>query len=253
MFSPDAPIGDFITLSSHVAPAVIKTTGGDFLITWHLEGLPFVGREDWDLEHKHNTFNRLLQTLRAPDFVNVAFWVHDVRRKRRLKSQSSFQQRFNQDLSDEYFEMLSAQRIMQNELYLTMIYRPVVAGKRFVEKSTNVEKLQAEQNQAIAKLMEMAGNVEAVIRDYSPYRLGMYEAKNGVVFSETLEFFGYLINRIDEPVPVLSAPIKDYLPVSRHTFSPKTGDFLVTTPNGGITLGPFSISRNTPRRHFPAF
>lgn len=237
MFSPDAPIGDFITLSSHVAPAVIKTTGGDFLITWHLEGLPFVGREDWDLEHKHNTFNRLLQTLRAPDFVNVAFWVHDVRRKRRLKSQSSFQQRFNQDLSDEYFEMLSAQRIMQNELYLTMIYRPVVAGKRFVEKSTNVEKLQAEQNQAIAKLMEMAGNVEAVIRDYSPYRLGMYEAKNGVVFSETLEFFGYLINRIDEPVPVLSAPIKDYLPVSRHTFSPKTGDFLVTTPNGGNHFG----------------
>ncbi|MBB4130232.1 VirB4 family type IV secretion/conjugal transfer ATPase [Xanthomonas sp. 3075] len=237
MFSPDAPIGDFITLSSHVAPAVIKTTGGDFLITWHLEGLPFVGREDWDLEHKHNTFNRLLQTLRAPDFVNVAFWVHDVRRKRRLKNKSSFKHRFNQDLSDEYFEMLSAQRIMQNELYLTMIYRPVVAGKRFVEKSTNVDKLQAEQNQAIAKLMEMAGNVEAVIRDYSPYRLGMYEAKNGVVFSETLEFFGYLINRIDEPVPVLSAPIRDYLPVSRHTFSPKTGDFLVTTPNGGNHFG----------------
>ena len=186
---------------------MVKTTGGDYLLTWHLEGLPFVGREEWELEHRHNTFNRLLQTLRAPDFVNVAFWVHDIRRRRTLKGKSNYKQRFK-DVSDQYMGMLSSQRIMQNELYLTMIYRPVVAGKRFVEKSANVDKLRAEQEQAIEKLMELAGNVEAVIRDYAPYRLGMYEAKNGVVFSETLELFGYLINRIDEPVPVLSAPIR---------------------------------------------
>ncbi|MCS3848996.1 type IV secretion system protein VirB4 [Xanthomonas arboricola] len=232
MFNPDAPIGEFLTFSSHVAPAVVKTTGGDYLLTWHLEGLPFVGREDWELEHKHNTFNRLLQTLRAPDFVNVAFWVHDVRRRRRLKTENKFKQRFNQEMSDEYYAMLSAQKIMQNELYLTMIFRPVVSGKRFVERSSKIDQLKAEQDQAISKLLEMAGNVEAVIRDYSPYRLGMYEAKNGLVFSETLEFFGYLVNRIDEPVPVLAAPINDYLPVSRHRFSAKTGDFLIGTPDG---------------------
>ena len=140
--------------------------------------------------------------------MNVAFWVHDIRRRRTLKGKSNYKQRFNQDVSDQYMGMLSSQRIMQNELYLTMIYRPVVAGKRFVEKSANVDKLRAEQEQAVEKLMELAGNVEAVIRDYAPYRTGMYEAKNGVVFSETLELFGYLINRIDEPVPVLSAPIR---------------------------------------------
>lgn len=237
MFSPDTSISEFVPLSSHVAPAVVKTTGGDYLITWHMEGLPFVGREEWELEHKHNTFNRLLQTLRAPDFVNVAFWAHDIRRRRKLKGRSTFSQRFNQDVSDQYLDMLSSQRIMQNELYLTMIYRPVVAGKRFVEKSADVPRLQAEQEQAIEKLLELAGNVEAVLRDYAPYRLGMYEASNGVVFSETLEFFGYLINRIDEPVPVLSAPVKDYLPVSRHMFSSKTGDFVVATPNGKNHFG----------------
>ncbi len=232
MFTPDTSISEFIPLSSHVATSVVKTTGGDYLLTWHLEGLPFVGREEWELEHRHNTFNRLLQTLRAPDFVNVAFWVHDIRRRRQVKGRPSFRQRFNQELSDNYMEMLSSQRIMQNELYLTMIYRPVVAGKRFVEKSADIARLQAEQEQAVEKLLELAGNVEAVIRDYAPYRLGMYEARNGVVFSETLEFLGYLINRIDEPVPVLSAPVKDYLPVSRHLFSAKTGDFAISTPTG---------------------
>ncbi len=232
MFTPDTSISEFIPLSSHVATSMVKTTGGDYLLTWHLEGLPFVGREEWELEHRHNTFNRLLQTLRAPDFVNVAFWVHDIRRRRQVKGRPSFRQCFNQELSDNYMEMLSSQRIMQNELYLTMIYRPVVAGKRFVEKSADIARLQAEQEQAVEKLLELAGNVEAVIRDYAPYRLGMYEARNGVVFSETLEFLGYLINRIDEPVPVLSAPVKDYLPVSRHLFSAKTGDFAISTPTG---------------------
>lgn len=237
MFSPDTPIGEFIPLSTHVAPSIVKTTGGDYLLTWNLNGLPFVGREEWEIEHRHNTFNRMLQTLRAPDFVNVAFWVHDVRRKRHIKQHSKFDQAFNQALSDAYFDALSSQRIMQNELFLTMLYRPVVSGKRLVEKSSNTDRLQSEQDQAIAKTQELAGNVEAVLKDYAPYRLSMYEASNGVVFSETLEFFGYLLNRIDEPVPVLSAPVRDYLPVSRHRFSNKTGDFVITTPTGSNHFG----------------
>ncbi len=232
MFIPDAAIGEFIPFSTHVSPTVLKTTGGDFLLVWRLGGLPFVGREEWEIEHRHNTFNRMLQTLRAPDFVNVAFWVHDIRRRRSIKDKSKFEHSFNQVLSDGYYDSLSSQKLMQNELYLTMIYRPVVSGKRFVEKSSNVERLQAEQAQAIATILELAGNVEAVLKDYAPTRMGMYEAPNGVVFSEVLELYGYILNRLDEPVPVLSAPVKDYLPVSRQRFSSKTGDFVLTTPNG---------------------
>ncbi|WP_024889866.1 VirB4 family type IV secretion/conjugal transfer ATPase [Luteimonas huabeiensis] len=237
MLAPDLSIAEFVPFSSHVAPEVVKTTGGDYLLTWRLDGLPFVGREEWELEHRHNTFNRMLQTLRAPDFVNVAFWVHDVRRRGHVDAQPRFGQAFNQELSDTYFSALSSQKIMRNELYLTMIYRPIVVGKRFVEKSANVDRLRAEQEQAVAKLMELAGNVEAVLKDYAPVRLGMYEADNGVVFSETLEFFGFLLNRITERVPVLNAPVYDYLPVSRHMFSAKTGDFVVIAPGGGNHFG----------------
>jgi type IV secretion system protein VirB4 len=237
MFTPDTSISEFIPLSTHVSPTVLKTTGGDFLMVWKLGGLPFVGREEWEIEHRHNTFNRMLQTLRAPDFANVAFWVHDVRRRRRLEDHSRFGQPFNQSMSDVYFESLSAQKIMQNELYLTMIYRPIVTGKRLVEKSADVKRLQAEQDESIAKIQELAGNLEAVLKDYAPYRLGMYEAANGIVFSEALEFYGYLVNRIDEPVPVLDAPVHGYLPVSRHLFSNKTGDFIINTPHGRNHFG----------------
>ena len=238
MFNPDAPVAEFVPLSTHVAPSVVKTTGGDFLLTWRLEGLPFVGREEWEIEHRHNVFNRMLQTLRAPDYVNVAFWVHDVRRRRRITSNDKFDQAFNQRMSDEYYAVLSSQKIMVNELYLTMLYRPVVgSGKRFQEKTTDHDRLRVAQEQSVAKLLELAGNVEAVLKDYAPRRLGIYEADNGMVFSETLEFFGYLLNRIDEPVPVLNAPVPQYLPVSRQMFSVKTGDFVVSTPNGSNQFG----------------
>lgn len=233
----ETAIGKFVPFSTHVSPSVVKTTGGDYLMTWQLGGLPFVGRDEWEIEHRHATFNRLLQSLRAPDFVNLAFWVHDVRRRRRIGGSGTFDQAFNQALSDDYFQALSSQKIMQNELFMTMIYRPFVSGRRLVERSSDVVKLQSEQDQAIAKLQELAGNLEAVLKDYAPYRLGMYEAANGVTFSETLEFFGYLINRIDEPVPVLDAPIHAYLPVSRHLFADRSGDFVVATPQGDNRFG----------------
>jgi type IV secretion system protein VirB4 len=251
MFNPDSPISEFIPYSSHVAPSVIKTVGGDYMLIWHLEGLPFVGREEWELEHKHNTFNRMLQTLRAPDFVNVAFWVHDVRRRGRVNTHSKFKHRFNQEMSDAYYGQLSAQKIMQNELYLTLIYRPVVGGKAFVEKTSDTGRLQVMQDQAVAKVLELAGNVEAVLKDYSPYRLGIYEAANGVVFSESLEFLGYLLNRVNEPVPVLSAPASEYLAVSRHAFSSKTGDFLLTTPNGESHYGAILNIKEYPDGTYP--
>ena len=251
MFTPDTSISEFVPLSTHVSPTVIKTTGGDFLTVWQLSGLPFVGREEWELEHRHNTFNRLLQTLRAPDYVNVAFWVHDVRRRRSAKVPSQFGERFNQQMSDEYYEALSTQKVMQNELYLTMIYRPVVDGKRFADKSSDIERLAAEQAQAVAKITELAINVEAVVKEYGPYRLGMYEAANGQVFSEALEFYGYLLNRIDEPVPVLSAPVYDYLPVSRHLFSSKTGDFVIRTPHGENHYGAMLNLKEYPEGTYP--
>lgn len=235
--TPDAPIAGFVPFSSHVAEDVVKTTGGDYLVAWQIGGFPFVGREEWDLEHRHATFNRMLQTLRAPDFANVAFWTHDIRRKRRIQGGGRFAGAFNQALSDAYFRKLSGSEALQNELYLTLIYRPVVAGRRLMERSADLDRLSAAEAQAVSRLRELAGNVEAVLRDYSPRRLAMYQRDNGVAFSEALELYGYVLNRIDEPVPVLSAPIADYLAVSRQTFSARTGDFVVVPPSGGHEFG----------------
>jgi type IV secretion system protein VirB4 len=148
MFTPDSPISELIPFSTHVSPNVIKDRGGDYLLVWRLEGLPFVGREEWELEHRPQHVQRLLQTLRAPDYVNVAFWVHDVRRRGRNPRQQPVQHRFNQDMSDAYYGSLSSQKIMNNELYLTMIYRRWCL-ERFATSTSDTARLKREQDHAV--------------------------------------------------------------------------------------------------------
>lgn len=232
MFSADADYSNFIPFSTHVDAHVVKTREGDYLITWLLSGFPFVGREDWELEHRHRTFNNLLQSLRAPDFENLAFWAHDIRRRRQIRGEACYPHRFSQALHDHYMERLSTKRLMHNELYLTMVYRPVVSGRRFTAMARDVATLRKEERACLEKINELAGNVEALLQDYAPYRLGLYESVHRQAFSENLEFYGYLLNHTDEPVPVLQAPIYGYLPTSRHLFNPGSGDFAVRTSNG---------------------
>ena len=79
----------------------------------------------------------------------------------------------------------------------------------------------------------------------------MYEGKNGTVFSETLELFGYILNRVNEPVPVLPAPVYNYLPLSRHLFSAKTGDYIVRTPEGKNHYGAILNLKEYPDGTYP--
>ena len=252
MFNPDTSVSEFLPFSTHVSPSVVKTTGGDYLVSWQLAGMPFVGREAWEIEHKHAVFNRLLQTLRAPDYSNVAFWVHDVRRRSGdIGNEGQFSDEFNRGLSEIYYDRLSTQHIMQNELYLTMMFRTMPEGRGMREKTSDISRLEAAQKDAIDKLEELSINLEAVLKEYAPRRLAMYEAENGIVFSEVLELFGFLLNRVSEPVPVLNAPVKDYLSVSRLMFSSKTGDFVINTPDNKNKFGAILNVKEYPEGTYP--
>lgn len=209
---------------------VVKSREGDYMVTWLLSGFRSWGARtgNWNTGTRRPQ-QRLLQSLRAPDFENLAFWAHDIRRRRPIKAEARYPHRFSQELHDKYIERLSGKRLMQNELYLTMVYRPVVSGKKFAAISRDIEVLRKEEAY-LEKIYELVGNVEALLQDYSPYRLGLYESVHKQVFSENLEFFGYLINHVDEPAPVLPAPIYHYLPTSKHMFSPVAGTLRSAPP-----------------------
>jgi type IV secretion system protein VirB4 len=251
-YEAESDFTDFIPYSSHVAQHVVKTREGDYMVSWHLAGVPFVGRDPAELAHRHATFSRLLQVLRAPDYLNVSFWVHDVRRRRGVNMQASYAARFNQQLHDWYFSRMNDSDMLVNELYLTFIYRPVVGvSSAFSIQSADPKFIRKQQDAEIAKILELADNVSTVLSEYAPYRLGTYEASNGVIFSEVLEFLGYILNRAEEPVPVSKTRIFNYLATSKLVFNESVGNYLTQTANGVNHVGTMLTFKEFPETTHP--
>ena len=245
-------IAKFVPYSTHVHPHVLRTVEGDYMVCFQLHGIPFLGRDPQELEHKHNTFNKFIQTLRAPDYTNFSYWVHDIRRKKNILTHKNHVGKFNKNLNDYYFQQLNSNAMLINELYFTLIYRP--RGASSVPErlfSGNVDGLELEQKEHISTILEMASLLESTLYDYSPRRLGTYTSDQGFIFSSALEFLGYIINRTNEPVPVLPSRIFNYLPTSRHIFNEKTGNFLIETANGIRHFGCMLALRDYPEATYP--
>ena len=229
-------ISSCIPISSHVHTNVVRTRGGDLAVTWLLSGLPFLGREDWELDNRHATFNRMLQTLRAPDYTNIAYWVHDIRRRRTMTFDGKYATQFNQFVNDRYFDTLNRDKLMLNELYFTLIYRPN-AGAKVPSLASTIEAIRKEQEGDVAKVIELASNVEMGLSDYSPRRLGTYVGRNSQLFSEVYEFYSFLINHTNEPVPVLHAPAWAYIATSQYAFSSGNGNFSIRSSDNVDCFG----------------
>jgi type IV secretion system protein VirB4 len=243
-------LSEYVPISSHVHPRIVRTRGGDYLSIWQMAGLAFLGREEWDIRHRHTSFNRLLQTLRAPDYTNVAYWCHDIRRRRPVHFDGVFNDAFTQGVNDRYMKRLNEGKVLVNELYFTLIFRPE-GGNRLAPKATKLEQIIAEQEADIGKMLELGNNVEAALVDYQPRALGCYENENGQVFSEVYEFFGFLLNHTDEKIPVLEAPAWSYLPTSTYAWSANNGNYCIRTSDGQDHFGAILDIKEYPEETFP--
>ena len=250
MFDPGRGLSEFVPISAHVHPNVVRTRGGDYCASWVISGLAFLGREEWELEHRHKTFNRLLQTLRAPDFPNVAYWVHDIRRQRPIQFDGSYGDDFNQGVNDRYFAHLNRGKLMLNELYFTLVFRPT-GGSRMAVSATTVDSIRAEQTSDVAKVLELCTNIQASLDEYLPRQLGTYASKSGQTFSEILELFSFLLNHTYEQVPVLAAPAWTYLATSNYTFSKSNGNFSIRSSDGEDYFGAILNIKEFPDSTYP--
>ena len=64
----ETAIGRFVPYSTHVSPSIVKSTGGDYLLTWRLEGLPFVGREEWEHPASPRDFQPIIADAESAGF-----------------------------------------------------------------------------------------------------------------------------------------------------------------------------------------
>ena len=210
------PLASFIPFSSLVSPHDVITRGGDYLRVWRLDGVTFESADEHHISEHHEALCSLLRNLAGGQW---AVWTHRLHRFVHDQLTDPQEPGFARDLSMAYQAKLGERRMMSNELYLTLVYRPDVSGVgRALQprQRTRVAIAQA-QADALCMLEERSALVARMLRGFGPTLLGT-RRQGGQTYSEVAEFLGYLVNGSWRPIPMTTGPLYRTLPTTRLSF-----------------------------------
>jgi type IV secretion system protein VirB4 len=210
------PLTRFVPFSSLLGPNDVLTRGGDYLRVWRLAGVPFECADEQVIAERHEALCSLLRNLAGGQW---ALWTHRVHRAASDELQHPTAPGFARDLSLAYHRTLHAQRMMSNELYLTLVYRPNPSRASRALRSTqrSREAIAEMQQDALRVMADRSALIERVLRGFGPELLGSREHK-GRRYSEVTEFLGYLVNGCWRAIPQAAGPLYRTLPTTRLSF-----------------------------------
>ncbi|MGH8220132.1 MAG: VirB4 family type IV secretion/conjugal transfer ATPase, partial [Steroidobacteraceae bacterium] len=227
-----------IPYAAQVGDTVVKTFAGDYVQAFRLAGVSFESADDETLNNWHERLNVTWRNIASP---NIALWTHVVRRRERTVPGAFSGDAFADRLASRYRERLAGETLMVNELYLSIVYRPVAgsvsgfASKLYLRRAgANVR---AELADALEVCAKVGQTVTAALARYEPESLGL-ENRNGRTYSRLLEFLAQLINAEYQPVPLPRAPLNEVLATTRPLFGTEVIEYrLPTETRLGAMLG----------------
>ncbi|PMS31283.1 type IV secretion system protein VirB4 [Trinickia symbiotica] len=216
----EVPVADYIPYSTHVTDHVIKTREGDYLQIWKIAGIAFEAADAADILVRHDGFNQLVRGLPGG---HVSLWSHRLRRRVSDHFISPYANSFCQDLAIRYYASFAGYRMMADELYLTLVYRPsrTRLGRVFSRAARRTfDDIRRDQYEALKVIGELAEQVDAALTPYDPVALSVFRKPSPYAtrprrYSSALELLGYLVNATWEMQPVPSGPIREALPTAR--------------------------------------
>ena len=210
------PLARFVPFSSLVGAHDAITRGGDYLRVWRLDGVAFECADDHHIAERHEALCSLLRNLAGGQW---AVWTHRLHRSVGDELQDPPQPGFARDLSRAYQAKLGRSRMMSNELYLTLVYRPNVSrtSRALQSRQRTRSAITEAQSEALRVMEERSALVSRVLRGFGPQLLGTREHL-GRTYSEVAEFLGYLVNGFSRPIPMTAGPLYRSLPIARLSF-----------------------------------
>ena len=227
-----------IPYAAQVSETAVKTFAGDYVQAFRLAGVSFESADDETLNNWHERLNVTWRNIASP---NLALWTHVVRRRERTVPGMSSGDGFADRLARRYQQRLAGETLMVNELYLSIVYRPVagsvsgLASKLYLRRArANVT---AELSDALEVCAKIGQTITAALARYEPEILGL-ESRNGRMYSRLLEFLAQLINAEYQPVPLPRAPLNDVFATTRPLFGTEVIEYrLPTETRLGAMLG----------------
>lgn len=234
----ELPLEQRIPYRSHVSPHVVRTEAGDYVQVLQLGGASFESADDETLNNWHERLNVLMRNIASS---NVALWAHVIRRREQPSTSAATGEGFADALAAKYRARLSRETLMVNDLYLSLVYRPVAGAapgmlSRLVSRHVPTG-LAAELEDALDASEKLAQTMISSLARYEPVRLGLIE-RGGRHYSRVLEFFGLLLNAESQAIPLPRAPLNEVLGTTRPIFGTETIEYrLPTSTRFGAVLG----------------
>ena len=178
---------------------------------------------------------------------NVALWTHVVRRRAPVGSigaASPAPRRghyFADRLLVRYQQRIFGATLMQNEIYLSVLYRPAAGlATGLVSRvlaRTERDGTQRELAEALDACEKLSQTLRASLQRYEPELLGCYEYSKAW-YSSLLEYLGLLINGEWQRMPLRRAPLSQMLASTRLLFGSETIEYRSPTETRvGAMLG----------------
>ena len=213
----EVSISDFIPYSSQVTENIVKLKSGDYVATIRLQGAAHESADAQDINIWHDRLNQFFCNISSP---KVALWSHVVRREAGEYPGGQFAPGFAHDLNAKYKKYVAEQSSLVNELYVSIVYRPVTD---VLSKWTNVfgknNELDAatRQHEELESFRDILNTALSSLERYEPELLGCYEHR-GQKFSEIREFLAFLVDGEWRRAVIPQGDMSELLATSRPFF-----------------------------------
>ena len=218
-----------IPYTAQVSEHVVRTRAGYYVQTLQLGGVSFECADDADLNGWHERLNVLWRNVASPQ---VALWTHLIRRRDASYPAGTFPNAFAAALNDHYRHHVADERLMRNDWYLSIVYRPTtgaatgLASKLLIRAQR--EEARAERAEALEACEKLRDTLLATLDRYEPEPLGVYR-RGGRCYSRLLEFLALLMDGESRPVALTGAPLYGVLGTARPSFGMETMEYRTAT------------------------
>jgi type IV secretion system protein VirB4 len=214
----EQPSGKHLPYACHVDDHTIESRDGLLMQVIQVRGLLFETAESDEVNYRKRLRDAALQAIGSSRY---AIYHHIIRREAEVSLDADYPDSFSRELDAKWRARLSTRRLYVNDLFLTLVRRPL-QGKigavdrlrhRFGKIAQPIDTMRYELQQ----LGQARDALMAALGSYEPRLLGVYESPQGPC-SEPLELLSYLFNGEMRPVLLPMQDLGDYLPYRRVSF-----------------------------------
>ncbi len=211
----EAAIGDRLPYARHLDDSTLLTRDGLLVQVIRLEGFPFETVDDEELSYRKQVRESL---YRGAANSRLGIYHHIVRRRVTAELTAGFEDPFCDGLDRRWSGLLAERRLFVNDLFLTLVRRPLQGNAGLVERLfRSATRETSDLSQELRQLSATRETFMATLAPYGARLLTTYQGRHGLC-SEPCSFLASLVTGEMRPVLAPAGDIGAALADRRLTF-----------------------------------